>query len=187
MGMGAKPERGTWLDLEAKLDEIAALVERARAMPMSASCVVNRGELLTLLDELRRLLPDQLGEAAAVLRDREAVVEEGRQRAEQLVAEGERDRALLVGATAVQAEAQEEAARLIFHARAEAEQRRREVDEYVDAKLAHFEVMLQKTMATVARGRDRLREEVATLSEIRLPEAHAPEVRPPESRRPQAR
>ena len=33
---------------------------------------------------------------------------------------------------------------------------RGEVDDYVDARLANFEVVLQKTLATVARGRARL-------------------------------
>jgi len=40
-------------DVQAKLAEITALVEGARAMPMSASCVLNRGELSGLLGALR--------------------------------------------------------------------------------------------------------------------------------------
>ena len=40
------------MDVHEKLDEITALVENARAMPMSASCIVNRAEVVTLLEEL---------------------------------------------------------------------------------------------------------------------------------------
>ena len=34
---------------------------------------------------------------------------------------------------------------------------RAEVDDYVDTKLANFEVVLDKTLAAVSRGRDKLR------------------------------
>ena len=63
-------ERGMTVDVQAKLDEIAALIEGARAMPMSASCIVNRGELLDLLDELRALLPAELDQARRSSRPR---------------------------------------------------------------------------------------------------------------------
>ena len=74
------------MDVHDKLDQITALMEDARAMPMSASALVNRAEVIGLLDELRDLLPEQLHHADLLLSDREAVVEQGRSQAEQLVA-----------------------------------------------------------------------------------------------------
>jgi hypothetical protein len=35
---------------------------------------------------------------------------------------------------------------------------RREVDDYVDTKLANFEVVLTRTLGAVERGRDKLRD-----------------------------
>ena len=66
------------MDVHEKLDELSSLVEEARSMPMSASCIVNRAELLGLLEELRELLPEEFRHAQLLLDDREAVVEEGR-------------------------------------------------------------------------------------------------------------
>ena len=37
---------------------------------------------------------------------------------------------------------------------------RTETDDYIDAKLATFEITLQKTLQTVDRGRDRLRSQM---------------------------
>ena len=51
---------GTVVDVHEKLDELVEPVEEARSMPMSASAVVNRAELLELLDELRAALPTAL-------------------------------------------------------------------------------------------------------------------------------
>ena len=158
------------MDLMDKIDELGSVVEGARAMPMSASCIVNRGELLAMLDQLRHLLPRELREAAAVLADRDAVVQQGREAADRIVAEAERERARLVAETEVAATARREADQLVAGSAAEAERMRREVDEYVDAKLAHFEVMLQKTMNAVVHGRDKLRKQLDDLPAVRLPD-----------------
>ena len=63
----------------------------------------------------------------------------------------------LVSETEVYAQAQQEAARVVAEAHGDAESMRKQVDEYVDAKLATFEITLNKTLAAVSRGRDKLR------------------------------
>ncbi len=141
----------------AKVHEISELVERARAMPMSASCVVNRAELLELLDELRELLPAELREAQWVLRDRNEILEQGSRRAERIVAESRVEAALLVSRTEVMQTATREANRLLQDARKEAATMRQDAEQYVDTKLANFEVVLHKTLQAVDRGRDKLR------------------------------
>ena len=138
------------------LDEVVRLVEQARAMPMSSSAVVNRSELLALLDELRARLPRALSQAREVLGDREALVEQGRQEAARLVAEAERERERLVEQTDVHRRAAVEARRLLDDAAEQAAMMRVQVDDYVDGKLANFEVVLHKTLEAVERGRAKL-------------------------------
>jgi cell division septum initiation protein DivIVA len=140
-----------------KLAELSALVEDARAMPMSASCILNRGEVLALLDEIQRALPDDLERAQRLLADRDIVIDLGRQEAERLVEKGREEQQRLVAENEVAKEADEEAERIIKAAQTDADAIRVEVDDYVDAKLANFEVVLNKTMQAVIRGRDRLR------------------------------
>ena len=143
-------------DVESVLDHLSATVEDARALPMSASCVVNRTEVLDLVDDARRLLPGELASARRLLAERESLVEQGRAQAERLVEQGRQEQERLVAATAVFTRAQAEADRLLEDARAQAEAMRVQTEDYVDAKLANFEVVLSKTLATVQRGRERL-------------------------------
>ena len=154
-------------EVHAKLTELNALVEGARAMPMSASCVVNRSDLLGLLADLESLLPDSLNRAQEVLGDKQGVLEEGRREAEQIVAAARVERRRLIEATEVHAEASHEADRLLEEARASAEAMRIEVEDYVDAKLANFEIVLTKTLSAVERGRQKLsgRHELETLGD----------------------
>jgi cell division septum initiation protein DivIVA len=143
-------------DLLEVLDHLTALVEEARALPMSASCVVNRGEVLDLVDEARRVVPAELAEARRVIAERERLLEQARLQADRLVAQGREEQARLVEATAVYTRAQAEADRLVEQATDAAEAMRLQTEDYVDAKLANFEAVLSTTLATVTRGRERL-------------------------------
>jgi cell division septum initiation protein DivIVA len=165
------------VDVHAKLAEIRQVVEQARSMPMSASAVVNRGELLGMLDELNAELESAFGEAQKVIADRDSVVEDGRKEAEQLIADAHNEQERLVSDTEVYRLAKREADALLEDARGEAEGLRKETDDYVDAKLANFEITLERTMEAVKRGRERLagRSELDSLTQdeadkIKLPE-----------------
>ncbi|WP_375489784.1 hypothetical protein [uncultured Jatrophihabitans sp.] len=65
------------------LSELIEVVETARALPMSVSCVLPRERLLDLLDELREVLPPEMDEARTVIATRERVLKEAYERAEQ--------------------------------------------------------------------------------------------------------
>ncbi|MCU1674392.1 MAG: uncharacterized protein JWN77_2505 [Frankiales bacterium] len=153
--------------VQDKLAELRAVLESARAMPMSASCVVNRAEVLALVDELRAMLPEAMSQAQTVLSDKDTVVEEGRLEAERILAEAREEQARLLSDYEVYAAAEREAERLVTQAQASAEQMRSEVEHYVDNKLANFEIVLAKTLRAVERGRDRLagRDELAELND----------------------
>lgn len=154
--------------VHTKLAELVTLVESARALPMSASCVVNRAEVLERLADLETLLPETLTRAQEVLGDKQSVVEEGRREAAQLLAEAREERRRMLEQTEVYREASSEATRLLEEARTSAEAMRLEVEDYVDAKLANFEIVLTKTLSAVERGREKLsgRHELERLGEV---------------------
>ena len=80
------------VDVHEKLAELRRVVEQARSMPMSASAVVNRGEVLELIDQLTGAVETAFTDSQQVLADRESVVDEGRRAAEQIVAEARNER-----------------------------------------------------------------------------------------------
>ncbi len=138
------------------LDALTRTVEQARSMPMSASCVVNRAEVLGLLDELRARLPQALREAEHVLGDRAGVVDDGRREAERVVATAQAERRRLVGGSDVVRDAEAEARQVLARASEQAQALREQAEDWVDTRLATFEVVLTKTLAAVERGRDQL-------------------------------
>ncbi|MFC9925164.1 cell division initiation protein [Streptomyces sp. NPDC127190] len=144
------------MDVQKKLDEIVSAVSGARSMPMSASCVINRAELLAMLEELRQALPGSLAQAQELIGDREQMVEQARLEAERIIENAHAERGSLISDTEIARRSQAEADRILAEARKEAEEVRAEADDYVDSKLANFEVVLTKTLGSVGRGREKL-------------------------------
>ncbi|MFD3483036.1 cell division initiation protein [Streptomyces sp. NPDC058665] len=163
------------MDVQKKLDEIVDTVGNARSMPMSASCVVNRSELLALLDEVREALPGSLAQAQELLGGHEQLSEQARQEAERIVQAAHAERSTLISETVIARTAQEEADRILAEARRDAEEIRAEADDYVDSKLANFEVVLNKTIGSVDRGREKLLGRGPGLDEEGYADEDAPE------------
>ncbi len=146
-------------------------------MPMSASAVVNRAELLTMVDDLGAAIDAAVSEARRVVAERESVVETGRGEATELIAEAKNEREHMVSDTEVLRLAEREADQIRERARSESAELRRETDDYVDAKLANFEITLARTMDAVRRGRERLagRTEFDSLTDAEVDNVRLPE------------
>lgn len=144
------------MDSIEKLNTAITLVEEARGVPLSASCVVHRSEMLEILDGARAALPQDLSRAEDILAKRDALVEEGRSSSEQMIASAREEVARMIEQTAIVQAARDEAQKILDDARAQAADERAEVESYIDGRLATLEVILNKTLDAVARGRERL-------------------------------
>jgi hypothetical protein len=139
-----------------RIDEIIAIVEAARSVPMSRNCMVDRGELIGALEALRADLPAELRRASALLDERDKILAAGKREADRIIGEGEAEHARLVSVNEITVSAEHEGARIVSEARAEAQRLREEVDYYVDTALANFEQFLTRALASIERGRDKM-------------------------------
>jgi vacuolar-type H+-ATPase subunit H len=145
------------VDVAGLLDALERVAGEARSMPLSSSVMVNRTELMALLRQLREAMPEELAQARWVVREQDGILDHARADAEQILAEARAERDHLVAKQSVVREATAESERIVDAAHGTARQMRLEAEDYVDAKLANFEVVLHKTLTAVERGRERLR------------------------------
>lgn len=138
------------------LDALTAAVTHARAMPMSSSVLLNRAELLDLLEQARDVLPTQLTRADEVLADADAARGVARAEAEAVVVTARARAAELVEAEQVTRAALERAREIVSDAEGVAEGLRRDADDYCDRRLADFEIDLGKVLTQVQAGRAKL-------------------------------
>ncbi|HEX9889001.1 MAG TPA: hypothetical protein VGA69_05955 [Nitriliruptorales bacterium] len=148
---------GVQLDIEAKLHQLDRMVADAKPVPLSASVMVNRAELEGLLGELRAAMPEELRQARWVMKERDEIVDKASREAQRLLEDANDERLRLIAKTEVVHAAGREADRIVEEAQEQARQIRLEAEDYVDAKLANFEVVLHKTLSAVERGREKLR------------------------------
>jgi cell division septum initiation protein DivIVA len=159
------------MDITARIQQLEELISQAKSMPLSSSVLVNREEVLELVKGMRDALPEEVKQARWVVKDREELLAKARRDAEGIVEQGQEEQSRLVAQEEVVKEAQREAERLLAEARDEARQIKLEAEDYVDAKLASFEITLTKareqlleieaqlsrTHGQVEKGRQRLR------------------------------
>jgi cell division septum initiation protein DivIVA len=145
------------MDLIERIEELQVLVEEAKSVPLSSSAVVNREEILELLAQLKEEVPEEIRQARWMTRDRDELLARARKEAERIVAEAQEQRDRLLSRTEIVHAAHREAERIVDEAKTRGTKVRMQAEDYVDQKLAAFEILLNKTLATVGRGREQLR------------------------------
>lgn len=143
-------------ELETRLDWIIQFISEAKPMPLSASVLVNREELLGLLTDLKAVLPRELKQARWMLRERDDFIARTRKEAQDILDEAHLQAERMVSKTDIVAEAVRSADRVVEEARETARKLRLDAEDYVDQKLANFEMVLHRIEQTVQRGRERL-------------------------------
>jgi cell division septum initiation protein DivIVA len=147
------------MDLIERIDELQVLIEEAKPVPFSSSAVINRDEFLELLAQLKQEVPDEVRQARWMTKDREEMLARARKEAERIITESREQRDRLLSRTEIVHAAEREAERISDAAKEQAARIRLEAEDYIDQKLAAFEILLNKTLGTVHRGREQLRGE----------------------------
>jgi len=143
---------------EEKLARLRELILNARAMPMSASCVINRGDVLSAIDDVIENLPDEIAEAQDIIDRSQAKIAEGEAEAGRILAEAREHAATLAQHSEMVRVAEQQAAKMRADAEEDVAALRRETDQFIDSRMAGFESVLHKTASQVKTARIRLAE-----------------------------
>ncbi len=143
-------------NVEDILLRIREVIETSRPMPMSSSIKVNRDEMLDLLDHALDVFPEELRQARWILKDRDEVIANAHRDGDELIAAAKVHAARLVERSELVREAKRAAQATIDSAEEESRRIRHEAEDYVDQRLASFEGVLDRVLATVRNGRAQL-------------------------------
>src|SRR5947199_1261937 len=141
---------------EALLRRVSEMISGARPMPLSSSVMINKEEILELLDEALARLPDELRAARWLLKEREEFLAKTRRDADDILDAARARAERMVQRTEVVKAAELRARQTVDAADEESRRLRLECEDYCDQKLASFEIVLERTLKTVAAGRTKL-------------------------------
>ncbi|MFZ5828002.1 MAG: hypothetical protein ACOY94_27160, partial [Bacillota bacterium] len=136
-------------------------------VPLTGKILVDPDELLSLVDEMREMVPAEIREANRIARDRESILRESREQAEQTIREAQALAAKLTSEAAVAKEAQSQADELIDQAKRVAREIRQNALEWADELFARTQPDLeriaadtQKAALSVRKAREELRNQL---------------------------
>src|SRR5438034_10929857 len=92
------------MDINARLQQLEEIVQEAKSMPLSSSVLVNREEMLEIVDAAREELPEEIKQARWIVKDREELLAKARRDAEAVVEKAHSERAWILSEKEVRSE-----------------------------------------------------------------------------------
>jgi cell division septum initiation protein DivIVA len=157
------------------LRQAIEIVEAARPMPLSASSMINKEEVLAVLNAAVQGLPDELRSARWLLKERDDFLTRVQREGDEIIARARTRAEQMVQRTELVKAAEDRARRVVADAEERAKNLRLETEDWCDQKLGGMEVVLERTMRTVASGRARLQGAAETQAEAEEPELLLPD------------
>ena len=139
------------------LDELEAIVQDASGVPMRKGwAVVDRSDLLVMLDELRGSLPQELAEAESLRRECGAQVAAAEEEAQRIVEEAHHHANAMAPETELYRRTQRRAGEIIDGAERYAEEVAGGSDVYRDRVMGQLENWFQDSLISVEESRQEL-------------------------------
>lgn len=151
-----EPSPYTDTPAEQLLLQLRDMVEAAPKVPLSASAMVSREEMLTVIDEAIEQLPEELRASRWLLKERDEFLTKVRHEGEEIINQARTNAEQMVQRTEVIKAAEQRAYEIVEQAETDARRLRHEVEDFCDQKLASFEIVLDRTMSMVTTGRAKL-------------------------------
>lgn len=157
-------------DINRLIDMLYERIEEAKAPALKPGMsIVDRDEMLDLLDELRAQLPVEVKRAQELLTARDKFVEEAKRDVERMMRQAELEARTKISDSEVLYAAKEKARQIIAHAEDRSRQLYQVANEYAEDALARTEEAVQAALDEVKQSRMRFR----TASAERMQEQRA--------------
>ncbi len=134
------------MDIAGRLQQLEEMVRDAKSMPLSSSVLVNKDEVMEILQQMQEDLPDEIKQARWVVKDREELMAKARAEGDRIIEQAREEQLRLARKEEIVARATTEADGLLADAADRAREMKSEAEDYVDAKLAQFEIALRRTL-----------------------------------------
>jgi len=140
------------------LDEIEDIIDGSSVIPFSGKTLVDRGELMEILREIRLKLPDEIKQAEWIKGERQRILAEAQKEADTMVEEVKLHIEEMVEQNEITKKAQERAEEIISRAQNNAKEVRIGAREYANELLKEVENNLNNIINTIEKNREELNE-----------------------------
>jgi cell division septum initiation protein DivIVA len=140
------------MDIQHLIDRLEELFNESRPIPFTHNVIVDEDRMLDLIDQMRITIPEEVKKAQQQLVQRDRVMAQAQEEANRTISLARDKSDQLVERDSIVAAAQARAEQIIEQARQEAENTRRDADEYVLETLTRLEMEMDRTLSQVRNG-----------------------------------
>lgn len=145
------------MDVLKYVDDLEDIVETSSTIPLTGKIMVEKEEVLELLENLRRDLPLELTEATQIRKDRDLIIKDAHKEAEQIIQGAKAQAEQLVAEDELVRKANERAQELMDTANSESTQIRKGARDYADELLEKTQVQLSDVIKLLNENRQELK------------------------------
>ena len=144
------------MDVLVLIDKLDDIIHNARSVPLTDSVMIDREEIYDILDQMRSTIPEEIKQARWIVKERQEMLAEAKQEADRLLSDAQERADRLASETEVVRLAERNAQQIQEEAREREREIRLGAEDYADEVLGNLELNLDKFLAAVRRGRERL-------------------------------
>lgn len=140
------------MDLQYLIDRLETMVTSAKKMPITNKLQMDEQELADLIDQMRTVLPEEVRAARKILRERDTIISEGQQQADEVLKTAHEQAEMLLDQDGLQIEAQARANERLEEAMQVAQTRIDGADDYAREVLTSLQQQLARHLSIIDKG-----------------------------------
>ena len=144
--------------IEEAISQLYEIIQDARSVPLSSDkCMVERDQILDLLDEISNELPNELKQAKTIVDSRSEVITSAKRDAEAIRKQAQQDAKRMAFEEAVYLEAKAQAEELVRSAENKVRELKQVTNEFVDDALKNTERAISDALNDIRESRSKFR------------------------------
>ena len=145
------------MEIFTLLETLEDMLDKSRGIPFSSKCIVNKEDILDIIKEIRIKLPDELKQAKWIKEERQRILVEAQNEADDIIKEAENRIISMIDENENTKKAYEKKVEIIETANEMSREIKSGTEEYADSVLAGIEVALEDALKVIKNNRKELK------------------------------
>ena len=135
------------------IDNLEDIIDRGVGIPLAGKCLLDKDELLDIIQEIRLKMPDDLKQAKWIKEERQRILLEAQKEANNIIKNAEDKIISMINENEITKKAVEQATEIVENANKRSREIKLGTRQYADDVLADMEKIMEKTLSTLRENR----------------------------------
>ena len=145
------------MEIFTLLETLEDMLDRSKTVPFSDKCIVDKEEILEIIKEIRLKLPDELKQAKWIKEERQRILVEAQNEADEIIKEAENRIISMIDEHEITRKAYEKKVEIIETANEMSREITKGTKDYADNVLSGIEVALEEALKVIQNNRKELK------------------------------